>query len=72
MSEAIKTELEKKYDVRQKYLRAKAMASYLNIGLSTVWLYAKQGKLTPKKLSERVTLFSVEEADKLINSVEVA
>lgn len=55
-----------------KYLRAKAMASYLNIGLSTVWLYAKQGKLTPKKLSDRVTLFSVEEADKLINGFEVA
>lgn len=54
-----------------KHLRAKAMAKYLNIGLSTVWLYAKQGKLTPKKLSERVTLFSVEEADKLINGVEV-
>lgn len=51
-----------------KYLRAKAMASYLNIGLSTVWLYAKQGKLTPKKLSDRVTLFSVDEADKLINA----
>jgi predicted DNA-binding transcriptional regulator AlpA len=50
-----------------KYLRAKPMAKYLNIGLSTVWLFAKQGKLTPKKLSERVTLFSVEEADKLIN-----
>ena len=48
------------------------MAEYLNIGLSTVWLYSKQGKLTPKKLSDRVTLFSVEEADRLINSVEVA
>ncbi len=57
---------------KQKYLRAKAMAEYLNIGLSTVWLYSKQGKLTPKKLSDRVTLFSVEEADRLINSVEVA
>lgn len=70
MSEATKTELEKKYDARQKYLRAKAMAEYLNIGLSTVWLYAKQGKLTPKKLSERVTLFSVDEADRLINGFE--
>ena len=59
-------------ETKQKYLRAKQMAKYLNIGLSSVWLYAKQGKLTPKKLSERVTLFSVEEADKLINSVEVA
>jgi predicted DNA-binding transcriptional regulator AlpA len=51
-----------------KYLRAKEMAKYLNIGLSTVWLFAKQGKLTPKKLSERVTLFSIEEADKIFAS----
>lgn len=57
--------------MKTKYLRAKAMAEYLNIGLSTVWLYAKQGRLTPRKISERVTLFSVEEADKLINSVNV-
>ena len=54
-----------------KYLRAKEMAKYLNIGLSTVWLYAKQGKLTPKRLSERVTLFSIDEADRLINFDEV-
>jgi predicted DNA-binding transcriptional regulator AlpA len=50
-----------------KYLRAKEMAKYLNIGLSTVWLYAKQGRMTPKKISDRVTLFSVEEADKLVS-----
>lgn len=54
-----------------KYLRAKAMAKYLNIGLSTVWLWAKQGKLHPKKLSDGVTLFSVEEANRLISG-EVA
>ncbi len=58
--------------MEMKYLRAKDMAKYLNIGLSTVWLYSKEGKLTPKKLSARVTLFSVEEADNLINSDEVA
>jgi predicted DNA-binding transcriptional regulator AlpA len=58
---------EKDLQMEAKHLRAKEMAKYLNIGLSTVWLYAKQGKLTPKKLSDRVTLFSVEEADRLIN-----
>ena len=26
-----------------KYMRAKELAKYLGIGLSTVWLYAKQG-----------------------------
>lgn len=55
--------------MQPKYLRAREMAKYLNIALSTVWLYAKQGKLTPKKLSDRVTLFSVDEADKLINGL---
>ena len=55
---------------KKRYYRAKEVAKHLSIGLSTVWLYAKQGKLTPKKLSERVTLFSVEEADKLINGFE--
>ena len=58
--------------MKQKYLRAKEMAKYLNVGLSTIWLYAKQGKLHPKKLSAKVTLFSVEEAEKLFNSDEVA
>lgn len=58
--------------MKQKYLRAKEMAKYLNVGLSTIWLYAKQGKLHPKKLSAKVTLFSVGEAEKLINDVEVA
>jgi len=58
--------------MQQTYLRAKEMAKYLNVGRSTVWLYAKQGKLTPKKLSDRVTLFSVEEADRLFEMGGVA
>jgi len=62
-----KTDLEKKYDACKKYLRAKETAEYLSIGLSTVWLYAKEGKLTPKKISTRVTVFSIEEINSLIN-----
>lgn len=50
----------------QKYLRAKEMAKYLQCGISTIWLYSKQGKLTPKKPSPRVTLFSIDEAEKLM------
>lgn len=52
-----------------KYLRAANVAKYLNIGKSTVWLYAKQGKLTPKKLSSRVTVFDIDEVNKLIAEV---
>jgi len=66
MSEAIKIDLERKYDARKKYLRAKETAEYLSIGLSTVWHYAKIGKLTPKKISSRVTVFSVDEINNLL------
>ena len=50
-----------------KYLRAKELALYLGIGLSTVWLYAKQGRIRPIKLSERVTVFSIDEINKVFN-----
>lgn len=48
-----------------KRLRAKRIASEFGIGLSTVWLYAKEGKLTPIKVSERVTVFDTDEVIKL-------
>ena len=49
-----------------KYMRAKQLAQHLGIGLSTVWLYAKEGKITPKKASDRVTLFDVAEVEKAL------
>lgn len=45
----------------KKMYRAKELAQYLGIGLSTVWLYAKQGKITPKKISVGVTIFDINE-----------
>jgi len=48
--------------------RAKEAALYLSVGVSTVWLYAKQGKLHPKKLSSRVTVFTKEDLDSFINN----
>jgi len=52
--------------VNKKYLRAKDVAEYLSIGLSTVWLYAKEGKLSPRKISNRVTVFDIEELNNLL------
>jgi len=51
-----------------KYLRAKDVAEYLGIGLSTVWLYAKQGRITPKNLSKRVTVFEQSEIEAFVNA----
>ncbi len=49
-----------------KYMRAKELALHLGIGLSTIWLYTRQGKITAKKISERVTLFNVVEVEKAL------
>ena len=49
------------------YMRAKQAAKYLGVGLSTIWLYVKQGKITSIKLSERVTIFKKEELDRFID-----
>lgn len=53
-----------------KNFRPKEAAKYLSCGLSTVWLYAKQGKITPIKLSDRVTIFKKEDLDAFINGGE--
>lgn len=46
-----------------KSIRAKGVAERHSIALSTVWLYAKQKKITAKKISPRVTVFSIDEVD---------
>ena len=50
----------------KKNYRPKEVAEYLGIGLSTVWLYIKQGKLKKTKLSDRVTVITKDELDRFI------
>ena len=49
-----------------KFMRANQIAKYLGVGLSTIWLWNKQGKITSKKISDRVTLFDVVEVEKAL------
>ena len=51
----------------KKNYRPKEVAEYLGIGLSTVWLYIKQGKLKKTKLSDRVTVITKDELDRFMN-----
>lgn len=51
--------------------RDKQAALYLGISVSTVWLYAKQGKLHPIKLSPRVTIFKKSDLDAFIEAQAV-
>ena len=48
----------------KKMYRAKELAEYLGIGLSTVWRYAKEGKIKAYRISEGVTVFNIDEVIK--------
>lgn len=48
-------------------LKAKDIAKHFNIGLSTVWLYSKQGKLNAVKLSKGCTVFDTKQVVEFFN-----
>lgn len=48
-------------------LRAKEIASQNSVTITTVWNYAKDGLLTPIKISPRVTLFDTDEVEALFS-----
>ena len=48
-------------------MRAKEASRYLACGVSTLWLWVKQGKIKAYKLSDRVTIFKRSELDEFIN-----
>ena len=48
-------------------MRAKDAHQYLGVGLSTLWLWVKQGKIKAYKISDRVTIFKKEDLDAFIN-----
>ena len=51
--------------------RPKQAAENYGVGLSTIWLYIKQKKLTAKKISTKVTVLDTEELERFFNG-EVA
>lgn len=48
-------------------VRPKNAAKFLDIGLSTFWLYVSQGKIQTIKLSDRVTVVHEDELQRFIN-----
>ena len=55
---------------RPKFLRAKGIARYFDIGESTVWYYLNKGMFTSKKISPRVTLFDVNEVEQALSLIK--
>ena len=47
--------------------RPKQVAQNYGVGLSTVWLYIKQGKLKATKISGKVTVLDTEELEQFFN-----
>lgn len=47
-----------KKQAKQKY-RAKELAEYLGVGLSTIWRWTKQGKIKSQNISKGVTVFDI-------------
>lgn len=48
--------------------RPKDAAKFLGVGLSTIWLYIKQGKIKANKISDRVTIIKRTELDNFIGT----
>lgn len=48
-------------------LKAKDIAKFFNIGISTVWLYAKQNKLKATKISKGCTVFDTKQVVEFFN-----
>ena len=46
--------------MKKKY-RAKELAEYLGVGLSTIWRWTKEGRIRSHKISKGVTVFDIDE-----------
>ncbi|MFW3354945.1 helix-turn-helix transcriptional regulator [Aliarcobacter butzleri] len=47
-------------EIKKKY-RAKELALYIGVGLSTIWRWTKEGKIRSQKISRGVTVFDIDE-----------
>ena len=60
------------HSIQPKYLRAEHITQLYPIGKTTIWLWAKQGKLTPLRISRGVTVFDADEVAALFSGAKVA
>ncbi|MFA6145162.1 MAG: helix-turn-helix domain-containing protein [Sulfurimonas sp.] len=54
--------------MENQYLREKEASKYLCVAVSTIWQYSKQGKITPIRLSPRVTVWAKADLDAFVAS----
>lgn len=55
----------------KKYYRANELAELVGVGKSTIWRWAKDGKIKAYKISGGVTVFNIDEVEKdLLEAVD--
>lgn len=54
-------------EVERQYVRKSALCQFLDCGPSFVYALVRQGKLTPIRLSPRLTVYDLQEARQLID-----
>lgn len=54
--------------VQPTVLRTKDAATYLNISVATLYVYAKEGKIPRVKFSEKCCGYRIEDLDKFVKS----
>ncbi|MDD2782297.1 helix-turn-helix domain-containing protein [Sulfuricurvum sp.] len=60
---------ENKQPIDQRNLmRDREAASYLGVGVSTVWMFSRQKKIKAIKLSPRITVWSKADLDEYVQS----
>lgn len=52
--------------IKPRYYRAKGISIYLGVTITTVWNYAKCGKLKAIKLSDHTTVFDINQVDEFV------
>lgn len=50
----------------KRFMRAKELAEFLSCGISTIWRWSKEGKLNPICISSKITLFDIEDVNKML------
>ena len=56
--------------MEKRYFRAKEIATYLGVTITTVWNYVSRGLLTPIKISEHATVFDIQEVGTFIENAK--
>lgn len=54
--------------LEKKFYRPKEVATYLGISIATLWRYVKVGKIVPIKMSDRITVFDIDELNRFVSS----